>query len=63
MKTALKIAIAGLGTLWLHRVIVNEHSIEVRMIELEVTAANNSFGIAVGTDVQVAVASASVHNV
>jgi hypothetical protein len=58
-----QVAIAGLGTLWLHRVIQNSNSIEVRMIELEVTVAGNSFGLAVGTDVRVAVASASVHNV
>lgn len=38
-------------------------SIELRMIELEVTVAGNPFGLAVGTDIRVAVASASVHNV
>jgi hypothetical protein len=58
-----QVAIAGLGTLWLHRVIQRSDSIEVRMIELEVTVSGNSFGLAVGTDVRVAVASASVHNV
>jgi hypothetical protein len=58
-----QVAIAGLGTLWLHRVIEDSNSIEVRMIELEVTVADNPFGLAVGTDVRVAVASASVHNV
>jgi hypothetical protein len=58
-----QVAIAGLGTLWLHRVIQDSNSIEVRMIELEVTVSGNPFGLAVGTDVRVAVASASVHNV
>ncbi len=58
-----QVAIAGLGTLWLHRVIQQSNSIEVRMIELEVTVSGNPFGLAVGTDVRVAVASASVHNV
>ena len=52
--------IVGLGTLWLHRVIQTSNSIEVRMIELIVTEANG-FGISIGTDIQVAVAEASVH--
>ncbi|PYK39183.1 MAG: hypothetical protein DME49_05190 [Verrucomicrobia bacterium] len=55
-----RLHIAGLGTLWLHRVIHTSNSIEVRMIELIVTEAN-SFGIPIGTDVQVAAAEASVH--
>jgi hypothetical protein len=52
--------IVGLGTLWLHRIIQTSNSIEVRMIELIVTEANG-FGISIGTDIQVAVAQASVH--
>jgi hypothetical protein len=55
-----RLSIAGLGTLWLHRVIQRSNSIEVRMIELIVTEAN-IFGINIGTDIQVAVAEASVH--
>ena len=55
-----RLDIAGLGTLWLHRVIQTSNNIEVRMIELIVTEANN-FGIAIGTDIQVAVSQASVH--
>src|SRR4029453_5320969 len=55
-----RLRIAGLGTLWLHRVIQTSNSIEVRMIELIVTEANG-FGISIGTDIQVAVAEASVH--
>jgi len=55
-----RLNIAGLGTLWLHRVIQTSNSIEVRMIELIVTEANG-FGISIGTDIQVAVAEASVH--
>jgi len=58
-----QVTIAGLGTLWLHRVIQDSNSIEVRMIELEVTVPGNPLGLEVGTDVRVAVASASVHNV
>jgi hypothetical protein len=55
-----RLHIVGLGTLWLHRVIQTSNSIEVRMIEVIVTEAN-SFGIAIGTDIQVAVSEASVH--
>jgi hypothetical protein len=55
-----KIHVAGLGTLWLHRVIETPNSIEVRMIEL-IVKVPNPLGIAVGTDIQVADASASVH--
>ena len=55
-----RLSIAGLGTLWLHRVIQRSNSIEVRMIELIVTETN-IFGIDIGTDIQVAVAEASVH--
>jgi hypothetical protein len=55
-----KITIAGLGTLWLHRVIRTSHSIEVRMIELIITE-QNTVGINVGTDIRVARAEASAH--
>ena len=55
-----RLHIVGLGTLWLHRVIQTSNNIEVRMIEVIVTEAN-SFGIPIGTDIQVAVAEASVH--
>ena len=55
-----QIPLLGLGTLYLHRVIQNPHSIEVRMIELVVTSAN-SLNLPIGLDVQVAVAEASTH--
>jgi hypothetical protein len=55
-----RLHIVGLGTLWLHRVIQTSNNIEVRMIEVIVTEAN-SFGITIGTDIQVAVSEASVH--
>jgi hypothetical protein len=55
-----RLHIPGLGTLWLHRIIQTSNSIEVRMIELIVTEANG-FGLSVGTNIRVAVASASVH--
>lgn len=55
------VQIAGLGTLWLYRVIQTTNNIEVRMIELSVNQ-NNSLGIPVGTDIRVADASASLHS-
>lgn len=55
-----RLQIAGLGTLWLHRVIHTSNSIEVRMIEVIVTETN-IYGIQIGTDIRVAVAEASVH--
>ncbi len=54
-----RLSIVGLGTLWLHRVIQSSSGLEVRMVELNVTVAN-AFGIAVGTDVRVAVASVHI---
>lgn len=55
-----RLHIVGLGTLYLHRIIQTSNNIEVRMIEVIVTEAN-SFGIAIGTDIQVAVSEASAH--
>jgi hypothetical protein len=55
------IPIPNVGTLWLDRIIQTHTSIEVRMIELIVTAPNNPLGLTVGLDVRVAVAEASVH--
>jgi len=55
-----KIALAGFGTLWLHRVIQTSNSIEVRMIELIVTI-RNPLGIPRGTDIRIADSEASVH--
>ncbi len=49
------IQIAGLGTLWLHRVIKTANSVEVRMIQLIVTQANTR-GLPIGSDIRVAVA-------
>jgi hypothetical protein len=54
-----KVKIAGLGTLWLHRVIKTDSYIEVRMVELVVSEAN-TYGIKVGTDVRVANAHVSL---
>lgn len=55
-----KLTIAGVGTLWLHRVIHTRNSIEVRMVELIITQ-QNTLGIKIGTDIQVARAEASAH--
>ena len=55
-----KLTIAGLGRLYLHRVLTSAHDIEVRMIELVVTQSN-SFNLPVGTDVRIGVAEASAH--
>jgi hypothetical protein len=56
-----EVDLAGLGTLWLHRVIQKKNSIEIRMIELQITQ-QNSLGIAIGTDIRVADAEASLHS-
>ncbi|MGA2132058.1 MAG: choice-of-anchor P family protein [Bryobacteraceae bacterium] len=55
------VTIAGLGTLWLHRVIQTSTSIEVRMVELVVDTAN-SLGLPLGADVRIAVAHTGVVN-
>jgi hypothetical protein len=54
-----KIRVDGL-LIWLHRVITSSNNIEVRMIEV-VVKGSNPFGLDIGTDIQVAVAEASVH--
>jgi hypothetical protein len=54
-----RIRLAGLGMLWLHRVIRRPSSFEVRMVELDVTQRNNR-GLPVGTVVKVGVAKASI---
>lgn len=56
-----KVNIAGLGILWLHRVIQTSTSIEVRMVELVVNTANN-LGLPVGADVRLAVAKVGIVN-
>jgi hypothetical protein len=54
-----KITVGNL-TIWLHRVIKTSNSIEVRMIEI-IVKGPNPFNLQTGTDIQVAVAEASVH--
>ncbi len=56
-----RVNIAGLGVLWLHRVLQSDNNIEVRMVELIVNV-ENSFGLPVGTDIRIADASASLHS-
>jgi hypothetical protein len=55
-----QISILGVGSLYLHRVITQPNSIEVRMIELIISSAN-TLGLPPGLDVRIAVAEASVH--
>jgi hypothetical protein len=55
-----RVALPGLGNLWLRRVIFRPNSIEVRMIEIVVNQAN-VYGIPIGTDIRVGVAHASAH--
>ena len=50
-----QIALPGIGTLWLHRVIRTPGAIDVRMIEIDVDQAN-PFGLQPGSVLQVAVA-------
>ncbi len=53
------IDLAGLGTLWLYRVI-QPNSVQVRMIELVIDTPNPQ-GILPGTVVRIGVAEASAH--
>lgn len=55
------VSLAGLGTLYLHRVLKNNNSIEVRMIELIVNQSN-TLGLPLGADIRVGVAEASLHS-
>ncbi len=52
--------VVGNVTVWLHRVIRNSNSIEIRMIEVVVHGVNSQ-GLVKGTHIQVAVAEASAH--
>jgi hypothetical protein len=56
-----RVSLAGLGTLWLHRIIQTSTSIQVRMVEL-VVDAENTYGLPVGADVRLAVADVGVIN-
>lgn len=56
------VSIAGLGTLYLHRVIQTNNSIEVRMVELVVNE-HNTLGLPIGADIRITVAEASLHNI
>jgi hypothetical protein len=55
-----KLSLAGIGTLWLHRVFQTANSIKVIMVQLIVTVPGNPLGLAVGTTVDVAVAQVDV---
>ncbi len=55
-----QVSLAGIGTLYLKRVIQNSNSIEIRMIEV-VLAPGNVMGLPAGTDVIVSEAATSLH--
>jgi len=55
------VTLAGIGTLYLHRVIPGTNSITVRMIEL-VLASGNVLGLPTGMDIIVCTSSASLHS-
>ena len=55
------VALSGIGTLYLHRVIQNTNSITVRMIEV-VLASGNVLGLPTGMDIIVCNSSASLHS-
>jgi hypothetical protein len=56
-----KVTLAGIGTLYLHRVIQGTNSITVRMIEV-VLASGNVLGLPTGMDIIVCTSSASLHS-
>lgn len=56
-----KLSLAGIGTLWLHRVVHTSDGIEVIMIQLDVTVPNNPSGLKPGTQVNVADAQIAIH--
>ena len=56
-----KFTLAGIGTLYLHRVAQTSNSITVRMIEV-VLASGNIFGLPTGMDIIVCSSSASLHS-
>jgi hypothetical protein len=56
-----QVHLAGVGTLWLYRVLRSSDNIEVRMVEV-IVGANNTLGLPAGTDIRVAVAEASLHS-
>jgi hypothetical protein len=56
-----KLSLAGLGTLYLHRVFKEANKITVIMVELVVTVPSNPLGLALGTTVKVGFARAGIH--
>jgi hypothetical protein len=53
------LTIPGLGTLYLHRVVTTNDSIEVTMVELQVLESNH-LGLPLGTDIKIADSSAAL---
>ena len=50
------VALPGLGTLYLHRVIQGSHGIKVVMVDLVITDAGNIYSLPVGAELTVATA-------
>jgi hypothetical protein len=56
-----RLSVAGIGTLWLHKVTRTAQGITVVMVQLDVTVPGNPAGLAPGTQVNVAYARIGVH--
>jgi hypothetical protein len=56
-----KVPLPGIGTLWLHRVVRTATSIQVIMIQLNVTVPSNPTGLTPGTVVNITSAQVGVH--
>lgn len=60
VKPNTKLSLAGIGTLWLHRVQKFKHEIQVTMIQVDVTASGNPLGLSVGTKINIGYAKAGI---
>jgi hypothetical protein len=47
-----RVPLAGFGTLWLHRIVTTADSIEIRMLEIQITE-ENVLGLPIGADIRV----------
>jgi hypothetical protein len=56
-----KVDLAGIGTLYLYRVLTSANNVDVRMIEVKL-APNNTLGLPTGLDAKISNAEASLHS-
>jgi hypothetical protein len=56
-----KVDLAGIGTLYLYRVLTSANNVDVRMIEVKL-APNNKLGLPTGLDAKISNAEASLHS-